>query len=233
MAIQAPTAPAGPHPYRPFSSAGRGAFVIPELSKTRVLVAHANEVLAAGISAILSAESEFDLVAMGSWQRSRQVPEQARQADVVITDYETALESSTGLSRSAAVLVIASSDAELHVRQALEAGVRGFLLNGCSAEELVEAVRSIKRGGTTLSASVASKIAESLAHEALTVRELDVLRIMMQGFSNKLIAKELDVSLGTVKTHVKSIFSKLNAGSRTQAAAIAQRRGIAQHPALL
>jgi len=109
---------------------------------------------------------------------------------------------------------------------ALKLGARGYLLSGCSAAELVHSIRVIRQGGTALSREIAERIAESLRCERLTARELTVLRELMNGLSNKGIANRLSLAVGTVKTHVKKILTKLNASSRAEAITIAQRRGI-------
>jgi DNA-binding CsgD family transcriptional regulator len=105
-------------------------------------------------------------------------------------------------------------------------GARGYLLFGCSLQDLSEGLRSIYLGGIALGPLVASRIADRMKQQALTRREGDILRHMMLGMSNKAIASKLTLAVGTVKTHVKSVLEKLDASSRTQAVSIAQRRGI-------
>src|SRR3569832_232980 len=97
---------------------------------------------------------------------------------------------------------------------------------GGSQHDLVEAVRFDYTGGIALGPHVASRIADRMKEQALTRREGDILRYMMAGMSNKAIATELMLAVGTVKSHVKSVLEKLDATSRTQAVSIAQRRGI-------
>jgi DNA-binding CsgD family transcriptional regulator len=101
-------------------------------------------------------------------------------------------------------------------------------LLGCSLQDLFDSLRSVRAGGLAMGPLVASRVAEWMTQRTLTRREGDILRQMMLGRSNKHIAIALNVAIGTVKTHVKSILDKLDATSRTQAAAIAQRRGILQ-----
>jgi DNA-binding CsgD family transcriptional regulator len=125
-------------------------------------------------------------------------------------------------------VILTHSDGEASIRGALEQGARGYLLLGCSLRDLFDGLRSVRVGGLAIGPLVAGRVAEWMAHRALTRREEDILRQMMLGRSNKHIAITLDVAIGTVKTHVKSILDKLDAASRTEAAAIAQRRGILQ-----
>jgi DNA-binding NarL/FixJ family response regulator len=126
------------------------------------------------------------------------------------------------------VVILTHSDGEARIRDALEQGARGYLLLGCSLKDLFDGLRSVRAGGLAIGPQVASRVAEWMTHRALTRREGDILRQLMLGRSNKHIAIALNVAIGTVKTHVKSILGKLEATSRTQAAAIAQRRGIVQ-----
>ena len=125
-------------------------------------------------------------------------------------------------------MILTHSDSEAQICRALEQGVRGYLLFGCSARELVEGLRSMHVGGSAFAPVVASRVADRMKRKALTTREEDILRQLMLGSSNKRIALELALAVGTVKTHVKSIFRKLQAKSRSEAIAIAQRQGVLQ-----
>jgi DNA-binding NarL/FixJ family response regulator len=124
------------------------------------------------------------------------------------------------------VMILTNSDSEANIWRAVEQGVRGYLLFGCSVKDLVDGVRSVHAGSTVLAPLVAGRIADRIKSKALTTREEDILRRIMLGLSNKRIALQLDLAVGTVKTHMKSILGKLDAASRTEAIAIAQRRGI-------
>jgi DNA-binding NarL/FixJ family response regulator len=108
----------------------------------------------------------------------------------------------------------------------MRAGVRGYLLLTTPVDELVRALRRIHTGDTVVDPGVAAKIADSFSGRALTLREIDVLGLVMVGLSDKAIAKRLMRSVGTVKSHMKSLLAKLDAASRTEAAAIARRRGL-------
>jgi two-component system NarL family response regulator len=125
-------------------------------------------------------------------------------------------------------MILTHNDREARICHALEQGARGYLLLGCSLKDLMDGLRSMHLGGIALGPLVAMRIADSMKQEALTRREEDILAHMMVGLSNKAIASKLALAVGTVKTHVKSILVKLDAVSRTEAAAIAQRRGLLQ-----
>ena len=128
------------------------------------------------------------------------------------------------------VAIVANADREWQIRDALKQGAAAFLLLGTSAEELFVAVRTAHRGEFHLSPSIASKLAMSLATEPLTEREGQVLTLLTDGLCNKRIAAQLDISVGTVKAHLRSAFDKLGVHSRTEAILMAERRGLLRHP---
>ena len=108
--------------------------------------------------------------------------------------------------------------------------MHGYLLQGCSIEELATGVSVLASGGRYSCLEVAQRIADSLTHEHLTPRETDVLGLLALGQSNKSIARQLDITVGTVKGHLRTIFNKLQAASRTEAVGIATRRGLIGEP---
>ena len=185
----------------------------------KVLVVHSDPLIAAGLEATLGRMREFE---MGVGGALRLPP-----VDVVIADYDSGLRMiATGSSHSRRVMILTHSDSEAKICHALEQGARGYLLLGCSLQDLAAGLRSVYLGGIALGPLVASRIADRMKQQALTRREGDILRHMMLGMSNKAIASKLTLAVGTVKTHVKSVLEKLDASSRTQAVSIAQRRGI-------
>jgi DNA-binding NarL/FixJ family response regulator len=121
---------------------------------------------------------------------------------------------------------VTPSQRENDVRHALELGVQGYLLLGCTPKDLLSAVRAVGRGMRWLCPEAATRMADSMAQDGLTPREEQVLRLLVAGCSNKVIGQSLDLALGTVKTHVKAIFQKLNARSRTEAISICMQRGL-------
>jgi DNA-binding NarL/FixJ family response regulator len=168
-----------------------------------------------GIGAILASSGEFELASSPA------------MTDVLIADIDAGLRAlESGMCQN--VLIIAEDDGETVIRKAVEQGVRGFLLHDCAVEELMSAIRTVGRGGTVFASSVANRMVQSLAFDQLTERELQVLQLMVHGLSDKDMARKLFIAPGTVKSHVRSILTKLRAGRRAEAAAIAQRRGIAR-----
>lgn len=199
---------------------------------TRVHICHNDPLIAAGVGAALRNLSDIEVV--GTHDSTATTFSHHSTVHVVVADYQTALELVAGVLRpmghrdveKARVLVITRCDTGWHIRHALESGVRGYLLQGCTQEEVADAVRALRHVGRYLGSAVAQPLADSIAFEMLTDREMDVLRLLTDGRGNKAIAYELNIALGTVKSHVRSILQKVNASTRTEAAAIADRRGL-------
>ena len=128
------------------------------------------------------------------------------------------------------VIVMTTYESEEDIRRTLKAGARGFLAKGTAPQQIRDAVRRVAQGESLLPPSIASKLAESMAHPELSERELQVLQYMASGRSNKEIGQVLYISENTVKAHVKSILAKLDAMGRTEAIAIATKRGLIVSP---
>ena len=157
------------------------------------------------------------------------------RCDVVVVDPRSGMSILEAVRRQRAharaprVVIVASSDLEWQIRDAMEHGASAYLLLGATGPELVGAVRTAHAGGCHLAPSIAAKLAASLTAEPLTVREQDVLALVTDGLCNKRIATRLDIAVGTVKTHLRSAFDKLGVRSRTEAVAMAERRGLLRH----
>lgn len=126
------------------------------------------------------------------------------------------------------IIVMTTYESEEDVRRALRAGAKGYLVKGASPQQVREAVRRVAEGEALLTPEIASKLAESMSHPELTERELEVLKYMANGRSNKEIGQILYISENTVKGHVKAILTKLDAMGRAEAIAIATKRGLIQ-----
>ncbi len=126
-------------------------------------------------------------------------------------------------------LVLTTYDTDEYIGPALEAGAQGYLLKDATPDELTRAVRSLAAGGAALEEGVAARVLESIAEpggDELTARELEVLRLLAAGASNKAIAAQLYLSENTIKTHLSHIFGKLQVQSRAEAVAVALQRGL-------
>src|SRR5262249_51971989 len=126
------------------------------------------------------------------------------------------------------IVVLTTYDGDEDIYRAIRAGAKAYLLKDTARDALVDTVRRVHAGETYLPPSLAAKLAERVSGAALSQREMEVLQRMAAGKSNKEIGTELFISDGTVKTHVKSFFTKLDVVSRTEAVAPAPRRGLIQ-----
>jgi DNA-binding NarL/FixJ family response regulator len=128
----------------------------------------------------------------------------------------------------ARVIMLTTFEGDVEIRRALEAGARGYMLKSMPPANLMEGIRQVHAGKKRIPTEVAAHLAEYFGDDALTEREIEVLRHVAGGNRNRDIAKQLFISEETVKVHIKHIMEKLDASDRTQAVAIALRRGIIQ-----
>ena len=202
-----------------------------------VSVIHKDPLVRAGVVATLSAQSHFVVQLeedLPGHSDNTNPAKASRDVDVVIADYDRAMLIAGELRRNrddrqastTKIMIVSERDGELQVRHALETGIQGYLSIDCRPEEIADGVIALHCGQRRLGQLAARRVAESFDHEALTHRQIEVLRLVVAGCANKIVARELDIALGTVKVHVKSIMTKLGARTRTEAAAVAQRRGL-------
>ncbi|MBV8804486.1 MAG: response regulator transcription factor [Sinobacteraceae bacterium] len=195
--------------------------------RIRVLIAHDDPLISAGLVSTISSMRDFEPIVKPLDGVAPGMTTGGVLPDVAIADYDTGLQLIVNAGPLGhRVIILTHSDSEAQICNALEAGARGYILVGCSLEDLGEGLRSVYAGEMALGPVVASRMAERMKQKALTGREADILRLLMLGMSNKAIANKLTVAVNTVKAHVQSILEKLDARSRTQAVSIAQRRGI-------
>jgi len=124
------------------------------------------------------------------------------------------------------VIIVTTFDADEDIHRVLQAGAKAYLLKDATREELEETIRSVHAGSTVLSPRVKARLAERNARPGLTPREIDILRLIVRGWSNKEIGAELGITETTVKGYLKALFLKLNVVDRTQAAIAAVQHGI-------
>jgi DNA-binding NarL/FixJ family response regulator len=128
---------------------------------------------------------------------------------------------------SARIIVLTTFDGDEDIYRAIQAGAKGYLLKDAPREALMDCIRRVHAGETCVPVHLAAKLAQRVSGEALSEREIDVLKLMSQGKSNE-IGSALFIGEGTVKSHVKGIFAKMNVISRTEAVGNATRRGLIQ-----
>ena len=199
----------------------------------RILTVDDHQLLREGIAAVLESQEDMKLVAQASNGREAVDNFRRLRPDVTLMDLRmpdmSGIEAITeirGEFPDARIVVLTTYAGDAQAAAALKAGAAGYLLKNLVRKELLETIRAVHSGKRRVPPEIATEIAEHVADDALTARELDVLRRVAAGKSNKLIAAELDIAEGTVKTHMKSILPKLDASDRTHAVMIALKRGI-------
>jgi two-component system NarL family response regulator len=201
--------------------------------KIRVLIADDHIMVLEGLAAIISRQPDMVVVAEAS--NGRQVVElwQKHRPDVALIDLRmpvldgvAAIEEIRRHDGSARLIILTTFDTDSDLLNAVKAGAKGYLLKDARREELLDCIRRVKRGETCLPASLVQKLAASLSREPLTGREVEVLEYLACGKSNKEISALLGISETTVKSHLRSIFRKLDVLSRTEAIGTASRLGL-------
>jgi two-component system NarL family response regulator len=201
----------------------------------RILIADDHSVVREGLVSLVKRKSDMSVVAEASNGREAVDRWKENRPDVTLLDLRMpeldgvgAIKEIREIDPNAHILVLTTFDGDEDIYRAIKAGAKGYLLKDTAREALMESIRRVHAGETCIPPSLAAKLAERVSGEALSAREIEVLQRIAAGKSNKEIGAELFISEGTVKTHVKSIFSKLNVVSRTEAVATATRRGLIQ-----
>jgi len=203
------------------------------LSKIRILIADDHLVVREGLVAIVNRQS--DMAVVGEASNGQEALKQWREhrPDITLMDLRmpemSGVDSIDAIRREdekALIIILTTYDSDEDVYRGMRAGAKAYLLKDTHREELLNCIRAVYAGKTVVSPGIASKLASRLREEELTPRELEILTLVAQGLSNKLIARALDITEGTVKTHVKNLLEKLDATSRTEALAVAARRGL-------
>jgi DNA-binding NarL/FixJ family response regulator len=200
----------------------------------RVLIADDHPVVREGLAAILRSEPDIQVVAEATDGAHACALYDQHLPDVVILDLrmprKDGLQVVTELMSSRRpkprIIVMTTYETEDDVRRALQAGAKSYLVKGALPEQILETVRRVAAGEALVPSKIASVLTESLARPKLSPRELQMLRELAAGNSNKEIGQLLQITEHTVKAHVKSILVKLGATGRTEAIAIAIRRGL-------
>src|SRR5688500_578351 len=206
-----------------------------EEMRIRILSVDDHPLLREGIAMLI--ENQPDMVLVAQAATGREAIQQFREHKPDVTLMDLRLPDISGIDAliairndypDACVVMLTTFEGDVEIQRALEAGARGYLLKTTPAKELVEVIRQAHAGKKRIPPEVAAHLAEHMGDEALTPREVEVLKQLAGGNRNKDIGDQLFISEETVKVHIKHIMEKLGANDRTQAVAIAVRRGIIQ-----
>jgi len=200
-----------------------------------ILIADDHSVVREGLVSLVKRKSDMTVVAEASNGREAVDLWKEHRPDVTLLDLRMpeldgvgAIKEIREFDDGAHIIVLTTFDGDEDIYRAIKAGAKGYLLKDTAREALMESIRRVHAGETCIPPALAAKLADRVSGEALSARKIEVLQRIAAGKSNKEIGAELFISEGTVKTHVKSIFSKLDVVSRTEAVATATRRGLIQ-----
>ena len=201
----------------------------------RVLSVEDHPVFRQGLATIIGTESDMVLVGQAATAAEAIAEFRRLRPDITLMDLRLpgtngtdALIAIRGEFPKARVIMLTSSESDGEIQRALRAGASGYVLKSMPQDELLAVIRSVHAGRRHVPADVAARLAEHLGEEDLTARELEVLRLIQDGYKNKQIADKLSISENTVNFHIKNLVDKLGAHDRTHAVTIAVRRGLLQ-----
>jgi DNA-binding NarL/FixJ family response regulator len=204
-----------------------------ETKKIRVMVIDDQAVVRQGFVSLISTVPDMEIVAEGSNGREAVELFRLHQPDITLIDLRmpemSGVEAIGEIRREfpgARIIVLTTYDGDEDIYRSVQAGAQGYLLKDMFFEELESAIRKVHGGARLIPGSVAERLAARMSSSELTSRELEVLKQIVDGKSNKEIANVLSISEATVKSHINNILSKLGVSDRTQAATRALQRGI-------
>ena len=201
----------------------------------RVLIADDHVTVREGLVAIIGRQPDMRVVGEAANGRDAVDLWRKQSPDVTLLDLRMPLLDGAGTIReirlqdaSARIVVLTTFDTDTDISKAIKAGAMGYLLKDAPLEELLECIRRVHAGEAFIPSPLVAKITEGLRNDPLTDRELGVLALLARGRSNKEIGASLNIGETTVKAHMRNIFTKLNVFSRTEAIAVANRRGLVE-----
>jgi two-component system NarL family response regulator len=207
-----------------------------KLNAIRILIAEDHTVVRDGLVAIVKQERDLDVVAdTGDGKQAVELWKMHRP-DITLMDLRMpeldgvhAIYQIRAADPNARIIVLTTYDGDEDIYRGIRAGAKSYLLKDVRREDLFLCIREVHAGKTYIPPAIAAKLAERMPAEELTPREHQVLQLLAEGKPNKIIASDLSITEVTVKSHVQSLFRKLNVLSRTEALAVASRKGLL-HP---
>jgi DNA-binding NarL/FixJ family response regulator len=203
--------------------------------RIRILCVDDHPLLREGITAIINSQPDMQLVAEATNGTEGIEKFRKHRPDVTLMDLR--LPDMSGVDSliairsdfpEARIIMLTTFEGDVDVHRALASGARAYLLKSMPNKDLIDAIRRVHGGKKSIPPVIATRLAEHLSDEALTPREIEILRCVAEGNRNREIAERLVISENTVKVHINHVMEKLGATHRTQAVAIAVRRGIIQ-----
>ncbi|MFP4589263.1 MAG: response regulator [Candidatus Acetothermia bacterium] len=206
----------------------------------KLVIVDDHRVVRSGVKALIATEPDLEVIGEAADGREAVAKIKSRNPDVVLMDLVMperdgveATKEIVKLNHAPEILILTSFSEEERIIQAIKAGASGYLIKDASPEELIQAIKDVYRGESTLDPKVAGTVIRSVqiksedSSEELTDREVEVLKFLAKGLSNDDIADKLCISERTVRSHVSNILGKLNLANRTQAALYAVKEGLA------
>ena len=199
----------------------------------RILLADDHFVVRMGLSTLINTQSDMTVVAEAT--NGKQAVEMFREDKPDVTLMDLRMPEMNGVDAiiairdgdpDARIIVLTTYDGDEDIYRAFQGGARAYLLKDMHHDELLSAIRAVHQGQRFVPATIANRLAERMPRSKLTARELDVLRLIVKGMSNREIAASLAITEGTVKIHVNNVLGKLGVNDRTKAATTALQRGI-------
>lgn len=202
-------------------------------SSIRILIVDDHPVVRAGLASMLGTQAELALIgSASSGQEALQIIEE-RKPDVLLLDLRMpgmsgveTLHALKAKEKNIRVIILTNYETDEDIYRAVQAGAQGYLLKDTSLREMLEAIRAVHAGRRYIPQHIASRLAERMVRTDLTARELEILKLLSKGLTNKQIGQALGISANTVRNHVLKIIEKLEVSDRTEAATTAIQRGL-------
>jgi two-component system NarL family response regulator len=199
----------------------------------KIMIVDDHPVVREGLSRIIVSESGMEVIAEAGTGAEALKQYRKLRPDIVLLDMRmpemTGLQTIEAIRKefsNARIIVLSTYDLEEDIYQSLQAGARGYILKDSPRNELLASIRRVHAGERVIPPTIATRLAERIGGNELTAREFEVLKLIVNGRSNKQIGDDLGISEGTVKSHVNNILDKLGVTDRTQAVSVALKRGI-------